>query len=60
MSASGSGVKGELVIKNGRVSGCCSYTPDDKKSSVDVQFDVLLMVVPQSANAEKPKKDKEE
>ena len=60
VSASGSTVKGEIVIKNGHVTGHCTYTPDDKKNSVDVQFDVLLLVVPQSAKAEKPKKDKED
>ena len=59
MSASGSAVKGDLAIKNGHVTGRCTYTPDDKKNGVDVQFDASLLVVPQSANTEKPKKDKE-
>ena len=46
MSASGPSVKGELVINNGRVIGRCTYTPDDKRNGVNVQFDVSLMVVP--------------
>jgi hypothetical protein len=48
VSASGSDLKGQLVAKDGRVNGSCTYTPDDKKAGFDVQFDVALIPIPQA------------
>jgi hypothetical protein len=49
VSASGSDLKGQLVVKIGRVSGSCTYiTPDAKKNGFDVQFDVALIPIPQA------------
>jgi hypothetical protein len=76
VSASGSDLKGQLVVKDGRVNGSCTYSPDDKKSSFDAQFDLALIPIPQAyfakleaekamqlekrAKAEKERKAKEE
>ncbi len=50
VSASGSDLKGQLVVKNGRVKGKCVYTPDEKndakKNGFDVQFDLALIPIP--------------
>lgn len=48
VSASGSDLKGQLVVKDGRVNGSCSYTPEDKKTVFDAQFDLALIPIPQA------------
>lgn len=48
VSASGSDLKGQLIVKDGRVNGSCTYTPDDKTSGFDVQFDLVLIPIPQA------------
>jgi hypothetical protein len=48
VSASGPDLKGQLVVKDGRVNGSCTYTPEDKKNSFDAQFDLVLIPIPQS------------
>jgi len=76
VSASGSDLTGQLVVKDGRVNGSCTYTPDEKKNSFDAQFDLVLIPIPQAyftkieaekamrlekrAKAEKDRKAKEE
>jgi hypothetical protein len=76
VSASGPALKGQLVVKDGRVNGSCTYTPDDKKNGFDAQFDLVLIPIPQayyakveaekamlaekSAKTEKDRKAKEE
>ena len=48
VSASGPDLKGQLVVKNGRVKGKCTYTPDEKKNGFDVQFNLALIPIPQA------------
>jgi hypothetical protein len=48
VSASGSDLKGQLVVKDGRVNGSCTYTTEDKKNGFDVQFDLVLIPIPQA------------
>ncbi len=48
VSASGSELKGQIVVKDGRVNGSCTYTPEDKKDGFDVQFDLALIPLPQA------------
>jgi hypothetical protein len=48
VSASGPDLKGQLVAKDGRVNGRCTFTPDDKKAGFDVQFDLALIPIPQA------------
>jgi hypothetical protein len=48
VSASGSDLKGQIVVKDGRVNGSCSYTPEDKKTGFDAQFDLVLIPIPQA------------
>jgi hypothetical protein len=48
VSASGSDLKGQIIVKDGRVNGSCTYTPDDKKAGFDVQFDLALIPIPQA------------
>jgi hypothetical protein len=48
VSASGSDLKGQLVVKDGRVNGSCTYTPEDKKTVFDAQFDLVLIPIPQA------------
>jgi hypothetical protein len=48
VSASGPDLKGQLVAKDGRVNGNCTFTPDDKKAGFDVQFDLALIPIPQA------------
>jgi hypothetical protein len=48
VSASGPDLKGQLVVKDGRVNGSCTYTPEDKKSGFDAQFDLALIPIPQA------------
>ena len=47
VSASGSDLKGQLVVKDARVNGSCTYSPDDKKTGFDAQFDLALIPIPQ-------------
>ncbi len=46
VSASSSDLKGQLLVKDGRVNGSCTYTPDDKKIGFDAQFDLVLIPIP--------------
>jgi hypothetical protein len=48
VSASGSDLKGQLVVKDGRVNGGCTFTPEDKKNGFDAQFDLALIPIPQA------------
>jgi hypothetical protein len=48
VSASGSDLKGQLVVKDGRVNGSCTYTPDENKTGFEAQFDLVLIPIPQA------------
>ena len=48
VSASGPDLKGQLIVKDGRVNGSCTYTPEDKKDGFNAQFDLALIPIPQA------------